>query len=218
VHRSTCSVTACDRDELTLDNSVGELIPNVEVKIMSEDGDFEITEHGPASKGELWVRSPSVMKGYWCNPRATAEALTSDGWLKTGDIGWVDTHGRFFIVDHKKDLIKVEGNQVALAELESLLLQHPSILDAAVIGIKTRDGDEKPFAFVVRQPDPVSQQLKTRDVQRFVEDKVVSYKRLAGGVEFVSSIPKNPSGKILRRQLRDEAINARLGKQNRSSL
>ena len=140
---------------------------------------------------------------YWKNPKATEETLTEDGWLKTGDIAYVDQEGCFFIVDRKKELIKVKGNQVAPAELEALLLEHPAIADVAVIGQQTEDGDEKPRAFVVRQPDAESQKVTKEEIAKFVEGKVVRYKRLAGGVDFIDVIPKNPSGKILRRQLRD---------------
>ena len=170
---------------------------------MTEDGSAEITERGPTARGELWCYGPNIMKGYWRNPKATAETLTPDGWLKTGDIAYVDHDGKFFIVDRKKELIKVKGNQVAPAELEALLLEHDGIADAAVIGMPTEDGDEKPRAFVVRQGGTAGEKLTEQDVMRFVEGKVIRYKRLAGGVEFVDVIPKNPSGKILRRQLRD---------------
>ncbi len=187
-------------DKISDSAAVGEPNANCEAKIMSEEGDREILGRGPSAVGELWCRGPNVMKGYWRNPKATAETLTSDGWLKTGDIAYVDDQGMFHIVDRKKELIKVKGNQVAPAELEALLLEHPQIADAAVIGMPTEDGDEKPRAFVVRQPQS---QLTEDDVKDFVSAKVVRYKRLAGGVEFVDAIPKNPSGKILRRQLRD---------------
>lgn len=190
-------------DAISLSAAVGEPIANCEAKIMSEDGTSEITGRGPSAVGELWCRGPNVMKGYWRNPKATAETLTSDGWLKTGDIAYVDENDKFFIVDRKKELIKVKGNQVAPAELEALLLEHPGIADAAVIGMPTEDGDEKPRAFIVRQAGAAGQKLTEDEVKRFVEGKVTRYKRLAGGVEFVDAIPKNPSGKILRRQLRD---------------
>lgn len=170
---------------------------------MSEDGTREITERGPAHVGELWCYGPNVMKGYWRNEKATKDTLTPDGWLKTGDIAYVDQDGMFFIVDRLKELIKVKGNQVAPAELEALLLEHEAIADAAVIGMPTEDGDEKPRAFIVRQVGSAGEKLTESDVKKFVEDKVVRYKRLAGGVEFLDAIPKNPSGKILRRQLRD---------------
>ena len=112
--------------------------------------------------------------------------------------------GHFFIVDRKKELIKVKGNQVAPAELEALLLEHPDIADVAVIGMPTPDGDEAPRAFVVKQANEAGKTVTEAEVQKFVEGKVVRYKRLTGGVTFVESVPKNPSGKILRRQLRDE--------------
>ncbi|KIW54143.1 hypothetical protein PV05_06525 [Exophiala xenobiotica] len=199
----TCSLLGWDINKQSFSAAVGEPNANCEAKIMSEDGTHEITARGPEHVGELWCRGPNVMKGYWRNPKATAETLTPDGWLKTGDIAYVDEQGMFFIVDRKKELIKVKGNQVAPAELEALLLEHEAIADAAVIGMPTDDGDEKPRAFIVRQPGSRHQQLTEDEVKRFVEGKVVRYKRLAGGVEFVEAIPKNPSGKILRRQLRD---------------
>jgi 4-coumarate--CoA ligase len=183
---------------------------------MSEDGTEEITARGPAAVGELWCTGPNIMKGYWRNPKATGETLHYDAdgtkWLKTGDIAYVDEAGHFFIVDRKKELIKVKGNQVAPAELEALLLEHDGIADAAVIGMPTEDGDEKPRAFVVRQVNKQGENLTEDEVKKFVENKVVRYKRLAGGVEFVETIPKNPSGKILRRQLRD-ATRERLRKE-----
>jgi len=203
--RCTCSLLGWEVTDFCDSNAVGEPNANCEAKIMSEDGQQEITERGPQARGELWCRGPNVMKGYWRNPKATAETLTPDGWLKTGDIAYVDEHGKFFIVDRKKELIKVKGNQVAPAELEALLLEHPAIADVAVIGMPTADGDEKPRAFVVRQPDEKSQRITAEEIAKFIEDKVVRYKRLAGGVEFLEVIPKNPSGKILRRHLRDEA-------------
>ncbi|EXJ61136.1 4-coumarate-CoA ligase [Cladophialophora yegresii CBS 114405] len=199
----TCSLLGWDPNATSLTQAVGEPNANCEAKIMTEDGLAEITERGPDARGELWVRGPNVMKGYWRNPKATQETLTPDGWLKTGDIAYVDDDGKFLIVDRKKELIKVKGNQVAPAELEALLLEHPGIADAAVIGMPTDDGDEKPRAFVVRQVGPEGSKLTEEDVKKFVEGKVVRYKRLAGGVEFLDVIPKNPSGKILRRQLRD---------------
>ncbi|KIW28763.1 uncharacterized protein PV07_04637 [Cladophialophora immunda] len=199
----TCSFLGWDPRQISLTNSVGQLNANCEAKIMTEDGTSEITTRGPSAVGELWCRGPNVMKGYWRNPEATAATLTPDGWLKTGDIAYVDDDMCFFIVDRKKELIKVKGNQVAPAELEALLLEHPGIADAAVIGMPTEDGDEKPRAFVVKQVGPRGANLMEEDVKGFIQGKVVRYKRLAGGVEFVDAIPKNPSGKILRRHLRD---------------
>lgn len=164
----------------------------------------EVTERGPEHTGELWCRGPNIMKGYWRNEKATRETFSSDGerWLRTGDVAYVDEEGIFFIVDRIKELIKVKGNQVAPAELEALILDHKYVADVAVIGMPTPDGDERPRAFCVRQPGSEGK-VSEQDIINFVKDKVVGYKRLNGGCEFVDVIPKNPSGKILRRQLRD---------------
>ncbi|KIV88012.1 hypothetical protein PV10_09189 [Exophiala mesophila] len=199
----TCSLLGWDVNKISTSAAVGEPNANCEAKIMSEDGTREITERGPAHVGELWCYGPNIMKGYWHNQKATENTLTRDGWLKTGDIAYVDQDGMFFIVDRLKELIKVKGNQVAPAELEALLLEHEAIADAAVIGMPTDDGDERPRAFIVRQVGPAGEKLTESDVKKFIEAKVVRYKRLTGGVEFLDAIPKNPSGKILRRQLRD---------------
>lgn len=172
---------------------------------MSEDGMTEITARGRDARGELWVRAPNVMKGYWRNPEATEATKTPDGWLRTGDIAYVDENGKFFIVDRKKELIKVKGNQVAPAELEALLLDHPAIADAAVIGLQTEDGDETPRAYVVLQPDAKSQNVLKEDIVKFVEMRVSRHKRITGGVVYLDAIPKNPSGKILRKWLREKA-------------
>ena len=171
---------------------------------MTEDG-TEVTARGPDARGELWIRAPNVMKGYWRNPKATTETKTPDGWLKTGDIAYVDETGKFFIVDRKKELIKVKGNQVAPAELEALLLDHPAIADAAVIGLQTEDGDEMPRAYVVLRPDEASQSTPKGEIVKFVEMRVSRHKRITGGVVFLDAIPKNPSGKILRKWLREKA-------------
>lgn len=154
----------------------------------------------PYKEGELCFRGPLIMKGYRKNPKATQEMMDKDGWLHTGDIAFYDVEGFVFIVDRVKELIKYKGFQVAPAELEDLLLKNPAIKDAAVIGIPDDDAGELPFAFIVLQPDA---KLSARDVQQFVADKVSAQKRLSGGVRFIDEIPKNQSGKILRRQLRD---------------
>ena len=129
---TTCSIMGFERDQEDRTGSVGELNPNCEAKIMADDG---VTELGPNERGELWVRGPNIMKGYYNKPEATADTVTPDGWLKTGDIGYFNKKNLFYVVDRKKELIKVKGNQVAPAELEACLLEHPGISDAGVIGI-----------------------------------------------------------------------------------
>ncbi|KAK6387027.1 hypothetical protein LTS17_000292 [Exophiala oligosperma] len=194
----TCSLLYPDINEEITTNTVGEPNANCEAMIVNEITGEEITARGPGAKGELWCRGENVMKGYWRNPKATAETLTPDGWLKSGDIAYVSEQGQFVIVDRIKELIKVKGHQVAPAELEALLLEHPAIADVAVVGMSTPDGDEAPRAFVVSQG-----KVDEKEVKDFVASRVVRYKHLTGGVTFVNEIPKNPSGKILRRQLKD---------------
>ncbi|KAL4795443.1 hypothetical protein BDV19DRAFT_378896 [Aspergillus venezuelensis] len=195
---TTCSIMGWDPNKKSYSASVGELNANCEAKIMAEDG---ITELGRDQRGELWVRGQNIMKGYWKNPQATKETKTEDGWLKTGDIAFVDTEGNFHVVDRKKELIKVKGNQVAPAELEAILLEHPAVADAAVIGVPWND-DEAPRAYIVLKPGKTA---VATDITTFMEGKVSRIKRITGGVVFQESIPKNPSGKILRKALRDQA-------------
>ncbi|KAK5673902.1 hypothetical protein LTS12_029666 [Elasticomyces elasticus] len=141
------------------------------------------------------------MKGYWRNPKATQETKTEDGWLRTGDIAYIDDNGKFYIVDRIKELIKVKGNQVAPAELEAVLLDHPAIADAAVIGVPFNQ-DERPRAYVVQKPGA---SVTSEDIVQFMDKRVARHKRLVGGVVFIDMIPKNPSGKIMRRELRERA-------------
>ncbi|OAL26616.1 hypothetical protein AYO20_10040 [Fonsecaea nubica] len=178
--------------------SIGELVPGAEAMVVKENGEEETR---PGETGEFWIRSPNAMKGYWRNPKATAETI-SNGWLKTGDIAYRDEAGKWYMVDRKKELIKVKGVAVAPAELEALLLEHHEIVDAAVIGIKTATDDERPRAYVVLAP---GSRLTEKDVVDFVKARVSTIKNLTGGAAFVDAIPKNPSGKILRRQLREIA-------------
>ncbi|KAI9713980.1 MAG: hypothetical protein M1820_000710 [Bogoriella megaspora] len=201
---ATCSVTGFDPNHTPIPASVGELNANCEARIMAPDEVTDLTDSisssGSCDRGELWIRAPNIMKGYWKKPAATAETLTPDGWLKTGDIAYVN-QGKFFIVDRKKELIKVRGNQVAPAELEALLLDHPSIADAAVIGAQMK-GDEFPRAYIVKQSRA---QVSGEEIQEWMKGKVNRNKWLEGGVVFLDVIPKNPSGKILRKVLKEQA-------------
>lgn len=149
--------------------------------------------------GELLVRGPNVMKGYFKNEEATKAMITEEKWLRTGDIGHYDENGLFYISDRLKELIKVNANQVAPAELEGILREHPDVLDAVVIGIKHPKCGEVPKAFVVRRPNA---RLTENDLQQFVAKQVIKYKQLTGGVQFVEQIPKTATGKILRREIR----------------
>lgn len=176
--------------------SSGKPIPNTEMKIINRDTG---TSLGPDEPGEVCVRGPQVMLGYHNNAEATAETIDSSGWLHTGDLGYYDQDKDFFIVDRYKELIKVKGLQVAPAELEDILRSHSGIADAAVIGIPDERCGEVPRAFIV----PKDSKLTENDVKTFISGKVSEHKQLAGGVEFLTAIPKNPSGKILRRKLKE---------------
>ncbi|PXY30738.1 AMP-binding protein [Prauserella flavalba] len=173
--------------------SVGRLSPNTEARLVHPGTDTDVA---PGEDGELLVRGPQVMLGYLDNPGATASTITG-GWLHTGDIARVDDHGVFWIVDRLKELIKYKGYQVAPAELEAVLLSHPGVLDAAVIGVPHAEGGEAPKAFVVPRPG-----VEAGDVLAWVAERVAPYKKVRA-LEFVDSIPKSPTGKILRRVLKE---------------
>lgn len=148
--------------------------------------------------GEIMVRSPSVMRGYLNNPTETAKVLTEDGWLRTGDVGWYDNNGDFYITDRSKDLIKVNAFQVSPSELENILISHPMVLEAAVIGVNHDKLGEAPKAFVVRK----EAKLTKTDIHDFIAKRCSKFKWLTGGLEFIDEIPKNQTGKILRRSLK----------------
>ncbi|VDO37405.1 unnamed protein product [Haemonchus placei] len=175
--------------------SVGKVASNLRMKIIDPSTGMEMPV---GMSGEICIKGPTIMLGYLGKPDATKSTIIN-GWLHTGDIGYVDEYRNLFIVDRLKELIKVKGLQVAPAELEDLLLAHPLIRDAAVIGVPDKKAGELPKAFVVRASDALTEE----EVKLWIKDKVSSYKRLAGGVEFINEIPKSPAGKILRRELRD---------------
>ncbi len=157
-----------------------------------------IEEDGRTRPGELWVKGPNVMLGYLNQPQATAETLDAEGFLHTGDVAVYHEGGYFSIVDRVKELIKYKGYQIAPAELEALLLGHPKIMDAAVIGVLDDDKQEIPKAFIVSAPDSG---LTAEEVMAFVAENVAPHKKVRR-VEFVEAIPKSTSGKILRKDLR----------------
>ncbi|MFD9125021.1 AMP-binding protein [Kitasatospora sp. NPDC059571] len=176
--------------------TVGRMVPSTELRVVSlDDPDSDL----PAGRtGELLFRGPQVMKGYFGRPGETDAMIDEHGWLHTGDVGYVDEAGYLFVVDRVKELIKYKGYQVAPAELEALLLTHPEIADAAVVGVTDEDGTERPKAFVVRTPGSA---LTGDQVQEFVAARVAPYKKVRA-VEFLDAVPKSASGKILRRELR----------------
>ncbi len=176
--------------------SIGLTISNTEVRVVDPATGEDV---GIAEDGELWIRGPQVMKGYLNNPGATEATIDEEGWLHTGDIGHSDADGHFYIVDRLKELIKYKGFQVPPAELEALLVTHPAVADAAVIGVPDEEAGELPKGFVVLRPGADATE---DDIKSFVADSVAGYKQLRI-VEFIDTIPKSASGKILRRELRN---------------
>ncbi|KIW27572.1 uncharacterized protein PV07_07301 [Cladophialophora immunda] len=204
---TTGSVTGMPWDQDDKTGSVSPLLPNVRMRIVDdEENDME-----EGLEGEFIMQGPMVTKGYWDNETATRDSFTSDGmWFKTGDIG-LCRNGMFYVVDRKKELIKYKGLQIAPAELEALLLSHPLIQDAAVIGIPEPAGfgNEIPRAYVVADKARVSEQ----EIKDFVRRNLAQHKQLRGGVVYLDAIPKSPSGKILRKDLREMAKRERAGEQ-----
>ncbi|XP_043724268.1 4-coumarate--CoA ligase-like 9 [Telopea speciosissima] len=174
--------------------SVGRLGENLEAKIVDPVTGEPLP---PGQQGELWLRGPIIMRGYAGDDKATASTLDPEGWLKTGDLCYFDSDGFLFIVDRLKELIKYKAYQVPPAELEHLLQSHPEIADAAVIPYPDEDGGQIPMAFIVRKP---GSNLTEAQVMDFIAKQVAPYKKIRR-VAFINSIPKNPSGKILRREL-----------------
>jgi acyl-CoA synthetase (AMP-forming)/AMP-acid ligase II len=172
--------------------SAGRLMPNMQCKIVEVGSGVEVRT---GEQGEIMVRGPMVMQGYFGQPSATAATIDADGWLRTGDIGYVDTDGDFFIVDRTKELIKYKGLQVAPAELESVLVSNPAIAEACVIGIADEEAGEVPKAFVVKKGE-----ISAEQVMAWLAERVSAHKRVRA-VEFVDQLPKSATGKLLRRVL-----------------
>ncbi|CAN1267955.1 4-coumarate--CoA ligase-like 9 [Linum perenne] len=190
--------------------SAGRISENLEAKVVDPETGEAL---GPEQRGEIWLRGPVIMQGYVGNDKETAETLDSEGWLKTGDLGYFNKEGYLYIVDRLKELIKYKAYQVPPVELEQLLQSNPKIADAAVIpypancGIcryPDEDAGQIPMAFVVRKP---GLNLTEAEVMEFVAKQVAPYKKVRR-VAFVNSIPKSPAGKILRRELVSIAVSA----------
>ncbi|KAI0821334.1 acetyl-CoA synthetase-like protein [Irpex lacteus] len=184
--------------------TIGPLFPNLEARLVIED----VEDAKEGEPGELWIRGPTVMKGYLNNPEATKNAITPDGWFKTGDIAIRDSEGFYSIVDRRKELIKYKGFQVPPAELEAILLQHPDIADCAVIGIVSEEeATELPRAYIVHAKGipPSEHEAFGVSIQEWIKSRVARHKQLRGGVIVTDVIPKSAAGKILRRELRERA-------------
>lgn len=207
----TSPVTSVSDVGVTPLDSIGLPVANTEVKIVdiTTDDLEEIlppaNEGERSTEGEMWVRGPQVMLGYLNNEEATANTLTADGWLRTGDIANLDHLGNVYVVDRMKELIKYKGYQVAPAELEALLMTHEAIADAAVVGyLRESDGEELPRAFLVLQQgvDANDPAVSAEALMEWVAERVTPYKKIRM-VEFIDAIPKSSTGKILRKDLKN---------------
>lgn len=192
---TTAGICVPDRDRPSPPGTVGRLLPNTELTVMEPETGRAL---GTGEPGEFWVRGPQVMAGYLNQPAATAQIIDPDGWLHTGDLGHVDADGNVVVLDRLKELIKVDGYQVAPAELENLLLTHPAITDAAVVGRPDDRHGEIPVAYVV-----AARPLDIPSVQSWMAQHSAPYKRVAE-IVVVDELPRTPSGKLLRRALREQ--------------
>jgi long-chain acyl-CoA synthetase len=190
------AVTIQALDGRPFDGSVGLPIPLAELSIRDAGG----RELGVGEPGEVCVRGPQVMAGYWKRPDETAKVMTADGYLRSGDIGSLDERGYLRISDRKKDMILVSGFNVFPNEVEAVLLAHPKVLEAAVVSVPDHHSGEAPAAFVV----PSDPSLTEAELRAFCAEQLTAYKR-PKRIEFRDALPKTPVGKILRRVLRDEA-------------
>ncbi|XP_062532101.1 luciferin 4-monooxygenase isoform X2 [Bombyx mori] len=176
--------------------SCGTPAPGMKIKVLDIESGEKL---GVEQEGELWIKTPLRMKGYMGDKAASDALFDGEGYVRTGDIGYYDKDGFFYIVDRLKELIKYKGFQVAPAELEALLLQHSGVADAGVVGLPDELAGELPIAFVVPQPNS---NVTEKELIEYVASKLSPAKHLRGGVIFINEIPKNASGKILRRELR----------------
>jgi long-chain acyl-CoA synthetase len=173
--------------------NIGIPLPSTEVAMLDDEG----KEVPYGERGEIAIRGPQVMKGYWNRADETAKVMTADGYFRTGDIGVMDEKGYTKIVDRKKDMILVSGFNVYPAEIEEVITNHPKVLEAAAIGVPDEKSGEVPKLFVVKK-DP---SLTESELKAYIAENLTGYKR-PKYIEFIAELPKSPVGKILRKELR----------------
>ena len=182
-------------DVNTYSGNIGLPMPNTEMKLLDDDGN----EVAPGERGEIAIKGPQVMAGYWQRPDETAKVMTADGFFRTGDIGVVDERGFFKIVDRKKDMILVSGFNVYPNEVEDVVTQMPGVLECAAVGVVDAKAGEAVKLVIVKKDPSITE----ADVRAYCEVNLTGYKR-PKVVEFRADLPKSPVGKILRRELRDK--------------
>jgi long-chain acyl-CoA synthetase len=190
----TSPVATANRfDGTEFTGTIGLPMPSTDISIRDENG----KELPTGEIGEICIRGPQVMKGYWNRPDETAKVMTKDGFFRSGDMGYMDERGYVKIVDRKKDMILVSGFNVYPNEIEDVVVQHPGVVEVAAIGVPDEKSGEVPKLFVVKRDES----LTAEDILEFTKDKLTAYKR-PKHVEFRKELPKTPVGKILRRELR----------------
>ncbi|WP_025915730.1 long-chain-fatty-acid--CoA ligase [Herminiimonas sp. CN] len=192
----TASAVICNPATLAKHSgTIGMPMPGVEVRLLDDDG----ADAAAGEPGEIALRGPQVMQGYWQRPQETADAMTPDGYFKTGDVGVMDQRGFFRIVDRKKDMILVSGFNVYPNEIEEVVGAHPDVLECAVIGLPDQHSGEAVKLFVVKRNPALSAEA----LKEYCSHQLTGYKR-PKQIEFIAELPKTNVGKILRRQLRDQ--------------
>jgi acyl-CoA synthetase (AMP-forming)/AMP-acid ligase II len=175
--------------------SVGKPVAGLDVTILGPDD----APAGAGAAGEILLRGPKVVSGYWKNPEATAAAFTPDGWFRTGDIGHLDKDGYLYIDDRKKDMIVSGGENVATSEVERVLYENEAVLEAAVVAMPDPRWGEVPRAFIVRKPGA---DLTAEALIAHCRERLAAFKT-PKEIVFLDALPRNPSGKVLKRQLRE---------------
>jgi acyl-CoA synthetase (AMP-forming)/AMP-acid ligase II len=178
-----------------LQSSIGKPMPDVEMRVIDENGN----PLPPGQVGEIVARGPRVMTGYWKDPEKTARAFTKDGWLRTGDMGWMDEEGYFFLAGRGDDMIIRGGENISPEEVENAIYTNPKVEEVAVIGVPDPEWGQQIMAVVVLKK---GQTATADEIKETVKKKLASFKAPAY-VEFVDALPRNPMGKILKKQLRE---------------
>ncbi|XP_012523071.1 4-coumarate--CoA ligase 1 [Monomorium pharaonis] len=179
------------------DGSCGVVTKNVQLKIVNPENGKIL---GPNEPGEIWIKSAIMMKGYYRNPEATRNTIDEEGWLHSGDIGYIDEDGELFIIDRIKELIKYRGYQISPAEIENVLLTHPAVLEAGIVGVPHSLDDEHPVAYVIKKPGA---QVTEQELKNYVAKNMMDQYKLRAGVIFLDRLPYTGSGKISRKDLKE---------------
>lgn len=197
----SCGVVTWSNINCQNKGTIGQPIPSFKIKICDPETGEQL---GWNKLGELCIYSDFISAQYYRKPKETAELFDKHGYLKSGDLGYFDEDGYLYIIDRCKDLIKYKGTQVSPTEIEIELQKFDGVEDCAVVGCPDPGAGEVPAAFVVKSP---RSELRREDVVDFLKGRLSGYKQLRGGVHFVEDIPRSPSGKVLRRKLKEKLVN-----------